>query len=348
MEIQQERWVKPFSTGMSCIDTVTGECERGLSVDECRKVCEDSPRCNYGYHVKLPNENQSYCLPLNGFAHWGNNNIFRKSTIVPQSSPILSRGLGVNINVFQNEKMLDKDQLDRNRISQLGIYVLRYVVDEKNPDKDLYMMPDFSFENNPNNAVQLLVFRDLPVSSSISTVDEKVRNGQVVFLKNHNNNNVFMYIKEDTYGFYPYTIRWSSSSIFDVSELYHTQLVSAYPFTSDFINVDESFAVRVARIPVDDSVLYWDVDPTLKQLVFRKVMRKDMGDVRHLDNFKRFKLEQQDEIDIVQAENFVSSQVEYLLTTFYSVLRRKKWSILTIMLILLIILHIIRLILQRK
>lgn len=348
MEFLQQRWVKPFASGISCIDTVDGECIRGLSADECKKACEDSPRCNYGYHIELPNEPQSYCLPLNGFAHWGNNNIFNQSTIQPQSSPILSTNLGVKVNVFQDMSMLEKSEKDnRNIINQLGVYILRYVGDSEG-SPDMFMMPDFSFGLTRTNAMQLVVFRDIPIMSSISTTDERLRNGQTVFLKNHSNNNIFIYLKEDSYGFYPYTIRYSASSTFDVASLFHLQIVKTYPFSTDFVRTDDKFAIRLATIPVDDHVLYWDVDTKTNQLVFKRVDRDDMADLSHLDKFRKFQFIQENQVEIQNSQNFVSSQVEYLMGTFEHVFYKKGWTAISILFTLLVILIIVWLILQRK
>ena len=84
-------WVKPFGTGMSCIDTIGGECLRGLSVEECMRVCENSPLCSAGYHYSFPGS-VSYCVPLNTTFYW--NSDFRRQLLDPsvQKPRLVVRG----------------------------------------------------------------------------------------------------------------------------------------------------------------------------------------------------------------------------------------------------------------
>lgn len=316
MEILPDKWVKPFSSALSCINTITGECIRGKTVDECMKLCKDSTKCNFGYHVQVPNEKSSYCLPIDGMPHWGNPSAFLNSTISPSSSPILNPNIGVKVTAFQNPDSLYFEEPSRTTITQLGIYLIRVRLDPSRPQSDLYLMNDMTFGDDPNNALQVVIIRDLPVSSGISTAEDTIRNGELVFLKNSENNNVFLFIDEDNYGFFPFTIRWSSSIAFNVEDLYHTQLVTKYPFHHTAIDIEEMFAIRCAPAPVTDFVYYWDMDRSSKRLVMRKVSMKDMSDFSHLDVLKIFSLERQDKINIFQAENFINSQSQYLFNTF--------------------------------
>ena len=317
MEILPDKWVKPFSSGLSCINCINSECVRGVSAEKCADICDKSKRCNFGYHVQLPNEKDSYCLPLDGFPHWGNPSAFLKSMISPESIPILTPGNGVKVTTFYNPEIAAMNKMNRNYISQLGIYLLRYRLDPDQPEDDLYLMPDMTFGKDPNNAMQVVIFRDLPVSSGISVAEDTIRNGELVFIKNSETNNIFYCRDEDMFSFVPYTVRWSSSTVFYTEDLFHTQLVSEYPFYHTPILIDDLFAIRSATTPIDLWVLYWDVDPMTKKLVMARVTKEEMADFSHLDKFKKFSLERQDKIDIFQAENFVNSQIQYLMNAFF-------------------------------
>lgn len=344
MEIIPDKWVKPFSSGMSCINCIGSECIRDVTPEECANICKNSKRCNFGYHVKLPNEKESYCLPLNGFPHWGNPQVFSNSTLSPEGSPILNPNLGVQVTIFQNPDIKKSEVGTRSNISQLGIYLLRYRIDPNNPQDDLYLMDDMTFGKDPNTATQIVVLRDLPVSSGISPASEYVRNGELIYIKNSQTNNIFLCIDPVNFGFFPYTIRWSSSSYFYIEDLFHTQLITAYPFHHKTIKVGELFAIRCGTTPIDIYVLYWDIDRRTKKLVLKKVMKDEMKDFSHLERYKKFTLERQEKINIYQAENFVNSQSNYLLTTFPYISGNvyehfTKWKILLIFILFSVILY---------
>ena len=65
-QILENTMLKPFATLVSCRDTITSECGRGLSLDQCVQECRDDPFCACGYYLEPndPNE-KSYCAPLN-------------------------------------------------------------------------------------------------------------------------------------------------------------------------------------------------------------------------------------------------------------------------------------------
>lgn len=317
MQVLDNRWVKPFASGMACIDTITTECERGKTVQECMDICSNSTKCDYGYHVRLPNEDKSYCLPLNGMPQWGNPTAFVNSTIKPENSPILSQTLGVQVTAFQNPDVTKLDVEDDTDVSQLDVYFLRYRLNPARPESDLYLLKDMvSFGDDPNDALKIMIIRDLPVSSGISTTERVVRNGMLVFVKNVDNNNVFLFFNPTSFGFFPFTMRWSSSIAFNVQNLYHTQIIKEYPFYHDPIKIEDAIAIRSANAPVGDAVFYWDMDIATRRLVMRKVRREDMADYAHLEQYKVFSLERVDRINIFDAENFVNSQSNYLFSAF--------------------------------
>lgn len=315
MEFDTSRWVKPFSTGMTCIDTITGDCPRGLTKDECKKMCEDSERCDYGYHVDMPNTSKSYCVPLNNLVHWDYPPIFPMSMIEPSESSMLHPSVGVKVTPFMDKAAVEVDPLSVYDITQLGIYLLQYFPPttgpQGSPSTILYLYDDMTFGPEVDKAVQLVVFKDDPVTSSVSTKEPTIRNGNVVFLKNHANNRVVIHVKPDDFGFMSYSLRVSSSTIYDVDDLLHTQIVKNYPFDYNPITLKDKFAIRVAQIPVRSVAYYWDVDPSSMRVRLVEVKREDLS-TADLSRFMNFQLDKINEVDVRESENFSLSQQHYL------------------------------------
>jgi len=331
---KNHRWVKPFSTGMTCIDTINGECIRGLSKEDCFKVCQDSPFCDYGYHVQLPFQSQSYCVPLNNLAHWDNPSVFENSLFPPTQSNIFHPSLHVHISSFYTPTNRLEESL--KNITQLNINLIKIQLsNEKNELQDYYLYPDLSFGTEIDDAVQIVCFKDYPIPSSISTANEIIRNGNVVFLKNHSLNRIILVIDQFDFGFMPYSLRVAASNTYDVSDVFHTQLVVDYPFDYRAITSNDYFAIRVAQIPIKDHFFYFDIDTTTKKLKLTKIQKTDMFN-HSLDTFKRFNFEKVSQINIEEAENFLQSQQYYLLKNYQSKSSSSSISFLIILIILIL------------
>lgn len=64
--ILDDTMVKPFSTLISCRDTINGECSRGTTLEGCIQECRENPLCACGYYLEPTDPKQkSYCAPLN-------------------------------------------------------------------------------------------------------------------------------------------------------------------------------------------------------------------------------------------------------------------------------------------
>lgn len=317
MEFETSKWVKPFATGITCLDTIDGECRRGLSKDECKQVCEDSFRCDYGYHVEVPNTSKSYCVPLNNLTHWDNPAIFEMSMMKPSESSILHPSLGVKVTPFVRKIPDTVYQKSIYDVTQLGIHVLQYIDPSSSRSNVLYLYDDMTFGPEVDKAVQVVLFKDDPVPSSVSTKDPTIRSGNVIFIKNHNSNRVVLHITPTDFGFMPYSLRVSSSTTYDVNALFHTQILKGYPFTYDAIRLDDRFAIRVAQIPVRESIYYWDVDTTTMRLRLVEVPREQMAS-SDPQRFVNFQLDRLGEVDVSQAENFALAQQNYLYNNYVS------------------------------
>lgn len=142
MRVADNSWVRPFGTGMSCIDTVDAECPRGVSLQECMDVCEKSPLCNAGYHVSfdhLPLE--SYCVPLNTTMYQNTN--FLDSVIEPNNKTRLSADNGINVRVFYNENRFS-DQTDLHKTSNLYFANTCYLIQNRGTEGQYFLQSDFS------------------------------------------------------------------------------------------------------------------------------------------------------------------------------------------------------------
>lgn len=103
MIIEKDFSLKPFGSGTSCIDCIHGECIRDISVDECKKICENSDSCGCGIHVDFTNKSiPSYCLPLNTI-EYKNNPIGTSYISTENNGTYLSRENGVDITFFRDE-----------------------------------------------------------------------------------------------------------------------------------------------------------------------------------------------------------------------------------------------------
>lgn len=63
--VWENKMLKPFATLISCRDTISSECLRGLSLDQCVQTCKEDPFCACGYYLEPSYGGKSYCAPLN-------------------------------------------------------------------------------------------------------------------------------------------------------------------------------------------------------------------------------------------------------------------------------------------
>ena len=105
MIIDKEYSLKPFGSGTSCIDCIHGECIRNVSMEECKKICEESDWCGCGIHVDFENKSiPSYCLPFNT-VEYKNRPLATSLISTEKNGTYLSRENGVDITFFR-----EKDQ----------------------------------------------------------------------------------------------------------------------------------------------------------------------------------------------------------------------------------------------
>lgn len=224
MKLVDSLWVKPFSTGLSCIDTIDGECIRGVSLDECMQRCQDSPYCHAGYHVSFENRDlSSFCLPLNTISYQNTN--FLNNVIQPTNATRLSADNGIHVNVFYDEHRYP-DDLDLTQTPYLFLGDTCFLcVDLK--DKGIwYLQPDFSFSQEKHTALPLtlgladmqFVMRDIRMSTHTS----------ITFFQNGIS---VLGIQNNVWTWRPYQVR-AKTFDFDFGSLYHP---------SPFVNQGDRF-----------------------------------------------------------------------------------------------------------
>lgn len=124
MKIDTKYSLKPFGSGTSCIDTIHGECIRNVSVDECVKICKNSPACGCGYHVEIKNRSpsiQNYCVPLNTI-FYKNRPLALSLISTEKNGTILSKENGVDITFFRDERMFPSVEDSLNKLKSSMIF----------------------------------------------------------------------------------------------------------------------------------------------------------------------------------------------------------------------------------
>jgi len=145
-------WMSPFGTQINCINTIDGECKRGLSLEECVKKCQDSNECNVGYYIETdrPGANTpSYCVPLASYT-WGNQNIF--DILFSNQNPTnISTNHGLKYTMFYNDKkFIPNNNLPKNFNDYLFSMTNVYVKYATNPPR--YLKQDFTFTKSKKDA----------------------------------------------------------------------------------------------------------------------------------------------------------------------------------------------------
>lgn len=291
--MQKNNSVKPFSTQLSCIDTISGECITDISKEECQQICEDSSDCHYGYHVKFPYK--SYCLPIN-YINNMNENAWTNSQISQTSIPYF--GPYSEITSFVTSKFQNYPQMIRN------VY-LKY--------DDHYLTRDLTFTKNKKDAVLLNLLPGEEIFSSIILTKTDLINGEIIFLKNNENNEILSYISKSILWntIYQYNI---SSDIYETSRLFYFQIIQSYPFEPyKMIDLHKPFALRIGNIPLRDQHIFYAIN---KNNRLDLSPRLDIGNMaEHLNLSFTFEIVQ--DIQDVSDKYFIDSQKKYIQDYYY-------------------------------
>jgi len=157
--LKGKQWMSPFATQVSCINTIYGECPRGLSLDECMHRCEESPACNIGYFVedqRPGSQIPSYCVPLTSH-DWGNTNVF--DVLFSSENPTnLSTKNGIEYSLFYNDKKFlppEDFPSDYNNF----LFSMNNVYLRIDTDPPMYMKEDFTFTPYKDEAMVIKIVK---------------------------------------------------------------------------------------------------------------------------------------------------------------------------------------------
>lgn len=201
MKIVKDYWVKPFGTAISCIDTVDGECPRGLSVDECIQKCEASPYCNAGYHVSFQDlPLQSYCVPLNTTFYQNAN--FLDNVISPNNKTRLSADNGVDVKVFYNPQRFPPD-VHIVDTPYLFFSNTCFLVQDRGALGKFYLHSDFTFYPIQATAMTVVLGQE---GTLLTEFDLRITTGSGVYFINNNEFSVLYYDRDArTFSWIPYS-----------------------------------------------------------------------------------------------------------------------------------------------
>lgn len=199
MKIDTKYSLKPFGTGTSCLDTIDGECKRGLTVEECMSICEKSDMCGCGIHVDIKGRNPSipsYCLPLNTI-QYKNRPLATSLISTENNGTILSKENNVDITFFREEEQFPSveetfQQLKSDLIFNNDIVLIAFEAKDKKDGKlQLQVIPPsyniFSKYIFTNSYIILRTV-DFSVSDTI-----RVHNKEIVYFFYENTSLVLTY-----------------------------------------------------------------------------------------------------------------------------------------------------------
>jgi hypothetical protein len=255
MKRLEGHWVKPFGTGMSCIDTVDAECPRGLSVEECMKQCEDSPYCNAGYHVSFDNlPLETYCVPLNTVFYQNSN--FLDNVIDPNNNTKLSEDHGVHVQVFYNPERFPPN-VELTNTNYLFFSNTCFIVQDRGDKGKYYLHSDFAFYPIQETAMSVILGQS---GTLLFDFDLRITTASSLFFINNDEFSVLSYdIAKQTFSWNPY------SGVFTPEN--HRYSFEDHP--EGFVNEKEPFQLynsihaQYLSVDLDSQKLVWSKNKSL-------------------------------------------------------------------------------------
>jgi hypothetical protein len=267
-------WLRPFATGMSCIDTIDAECPRGLSLEECVRVSEQSPLSNAGYYVSfdhLPME--SYCVPLNT-VFYQNSNLL-DSLIAPNNKTRLSEDNGVHVTVFYNEhRFPENSQLDQTPF--LYFSNTCYLCQDRGDNGTLYLHADFRFYPVRETAMTVTLGQ---VQSPVFSFDTRVNTeSNIVLFKNIDFSLLFPSRKTETFSWVPFSSNDRHYEFVDhaydfINE--HDPFYLYYPPLEKYVTVNKDYEMTVnSSKPLYP--FFFELDPSSRDNQYSRANWKDV------------------------------------------------------------------------
>jgi hypothetical protein len=123
--LKDEKWLIFNNTIFShietfdCNDTIEGRCYKSKTFDECVKICNDNPYCEFGYYVSTTNGN--LCVPIRDF----NKNINPIHRL--RNKNIYKEFEDINVKTFINKDIYHFPPVDVNTVFYLDKFIIQNV-----------------------------------------------------------------------------------------------------------------------------------------------------------------------------------------------------------------------------
>lgn len=271
--VLENTMLKPFATLISCRDTVSSECPRGLDLDGCIEKCRENPLCSAGYYLEPSYEKQSYCVPLNSANHQNMNlmlNYYDKDT-----DP--TRDLWNRAVLFFRPIVYPQVQNDITIIKEKDICVMSYTV--PSIKKTFYLQQDLSWTaDGEKTAMQILFINVYPQFYELA---DTISNYETLVIKIFSKPQI-MTVVDNVFQFAPYMVQNAEKQN---SNLYiripnqttptdYSVLHFSLPFQI-FIN-DRSKYMGIDKKPSSSSIKLKSIDQSIKPLGHFLVKRKNI------------------------------------------------------------------------
>lgn len=240
-----KKWLKPFSTGLSCFDTVDGECLTTLETEEdCEKYCAEHPFCDTGYFVKYADK--KYCVPLNGLNAFGARNEFERSLFPSEDSIFFHPDIGVSIKVFNDKKKIPAHNFPAYIHDP---FIRPTLIQDVSSRK--YLKYDLTFTDNKSDAGKWQIFRFLHDFSGVnSNVYDRISNGEIISIRSIETNTGLIFHNNE-FKLLPSSALMGYSPNYSYENVYYFQLFQGSDMLKP-IDPEQPFAIRINTLPITD------------------------------------------------------------------------------------------------
>lgn len=242
-----KRWLKPFSTGLSCFDTVDGECLTTFETkEECEKYCTEHPFCDTGYFVQYADK--KYCVPLNGLNSFGARNAFERSLFPSNESIFFHPDIGVSMNVFNDKKKIPAHNFPAYIHDP---FIRPTLIQDVSSHK--YLKYDLTLTEKKSDAGEWQIFRFLYDFSGVnSNVYDRISNGEIISIRSVEMNTGLIF-HNDEFKLLPSSALMGYSPSYSYENVYYFQLFQSSDMLKP-IDPTQPFAIRINTLPITDKI----------------------------------------------------------------------------------------------
>lgn len=238
-----KRWLKPFSTGLSCFDTVDGECLTTMETEEeCERYCSEHPFCDQGYFVEYAD--RKYCVPLNGLTAFGGRNAFDHSLFPPNESIFFHPDIGVSMHVFQGKKNIPSHHFPSYTHDP---FIRPTLIMDTVSGK--YLRDDLTLTDQESDASTWQIFRFLYDFSGVNSNDyDRISNGEIISIRSVVTDRALVFHNGE-FKMLPASALMGFSPTYSYENVYYFQLFQG-PDATHPIDPEKPFSIRINTLPV--------------------------------------------------------------------------------------------------